>query len=51
MKKKIFGIKIGTILMVFTCLLAAVAFWLFAKYIESGTTDTAISTISSGELF
>ena len=48
MKKKIFGIKIGTILMVVTCLMAAVVFWLFAKYTESGMTDTAMSVVYSG---
>lgn len=35
MKKKIFGIKIGTILYFFACFLAAVIFWLYVKYTES----------------
>ena len=34
MKKKIFGIKIGTILSVFLCLVVAILFWLIAKYSE-----------------
>lgn len=37
MKKKIFGIKIGTIISVFLCLIAAVIFWLVAKYSEQDT--------------
>ena len=36
MKKKIFGIKIGTILSVFLCFIFAVLFWLFVKYSEAG---------------
>lgn len=34
MKKKIFGIKLGTIITFLTCLIAAVIFWLFAKFSE-----------------
>ena len=34
MKKKIFGIKIGTILSVILCFFLAVLFWLFVKYSE-----------------
>ena len=34
MDKKIFGIKLGTILSVFLCLIAAIIFWLAAKYSE-----------------
>lgn len=30
--KKIFGIRIGTILTVLLCLLAAILVWLFVKY-------------------
>ena len=36
MKKKIFGIKIGSIFSVMLCLIAAILFWLFVKYMESG---------------
>ena len=50
MKKKILGIKIGTILMVVTCLMAAIAFWLFAKYTESTMTDTAVSVVCTDAL-
>lgn len=35
MKKKIFGIKIGTILTVIVSLVAAVLFWLFVKYSQA----------------
>lgn len=34
MNKKIFGIKISTILSVLLCFVFAVAFWLFVKYSE-----------------
>ena len=34
MKRKIFGIKISTVFTVVLCLVAAVFFWLFAKYSE-----------------
>lgn len=37
MKKRIFGIKIGSIFSVFLCLIAAILFWLFVKYMESGS--------------
>ncbi len=37
MKKKIFGIKIGTILSVVVSLAAAVLFWLLVKYSQSNT--------------
>ena len=37
MKKKIFGIKIGTILTVLVSLLCATAFWLIVKYAQSDT--------------
>lgn len=42
MNKKIFGIKIGTILSVVLCLAIAVVFWLFVKYSES----SAVSCIA-----
>jgi len=32
MNKKIFGIKLGTILTVFVCVLVAVAVWMLVKY-------------------
>lgn len=41
MKKKIFGIKIGTVLTWLFCLIAAVLFWLFVKY----------SDVSAAQLF
>lgn len=47
MKKKIFGIKIGTILSVILCLVAAVLFWLFVKYSESGAALAIRSLASS----
>jgi len=38
MNKKIFGIRIGTILTALLCLGAAVMFWLFAKYLDDAPT-------------
>lgn len=35
MNKKIFGIRIGTIISVILSFAAAVCFWLFVKYAES----------------
>ena len=32
MKKKFFGIKIGTIFSILLCLIAAVLFWFFVEY-------------------
>ena len=32
MKKKIFGIKIGTLLTYFVCLVVAFAIWMFVNY-------------------
>ena len=32
MKKKIFGIKIGSIFSLLLCLIAAVVFWFFVEY-------------------
>ena len=36
MKKRIFGNKLGTVLTVILCLLAAVFLWLYVKLTESG---------------
>lgn len=47
MKKKIFGIKISTILTVILCLIAAVVFWLFVKYSESESMVTAMRAFDS----
>ena len=41
MNKKIFGIRIGTILSVGLCLLTAVVFWLFVKYSGSAALSFA----------
>ncbi len=41
MKKKFFGIKIGTIFSTLLCLIAAVAFWFFVEY----------SALNAAELF
>ncbi len=49
MKKKIFGIKIGTILSVFLCFVFAVLFWLFVKYSESGTAALGVLPVFLGE--
>ena len=46
MKRKIFGIKIGTILTVVFCLIAAVIFWLFVKYSGAGASLTASTMLS-----
>ena len=42
MKKKIFGIKIGTILSVILCFFLAVLFWLFVKYSEYDASGAVI---------
>ena len=39
MKKKIFGIKIGTILSVLCSLAAAVLFWLVVRYTEATSAE------------
>ena len=46
MKKKIFGIKLNTILTVIACLAAAVVFWLLVKYTESTEPVAYIKSIS-----
>ena len=38
MKKRLFGIKLSTILSVVLCFAFAVLFWLFVKYSEADTT-------------
>jgi len=48
MKKKIFGIKIGTILSVILCFFLAVLFWLFVKYSEYAATAAYIVTSALG---
>lgn len=37
MNKKIFGIRIGTMISVILSFAVAVVFWLFVKYVESDT--------------
>lgn len=46
MNKKIFGIRIGTVLSVVVSLITAVVFWLFIKYSESDP-DLAHSALAS----
>ena len=42
MKKRIFGIKIGTILTAFVCLVVAFIIWMLVKY-DSNTVKAAVS--------
>ncbi len=39
MKKKIFGVKFGTILGVLLCAIVAVAFWFMVKYSQLESTE------------
>lgn len=50
MNKKVFGIKISTILSFIGCLFAAVLFWLFVKYSEFDASEAAaaVSTCIRG---
>lgn len=41
MKKKIFGIKIGTLLSALLCLVFAFAFWFVVKYSQLNADDVA----------
>lgn len=41
MKKKIFGIKISTIIIAFVCLIAAFALWLFVEVSQVGEAEPA----------
>ena len=47
MNKKIFGIRIGTVLKVIICLIAAVAFWILARYNFEFDRDAAIALARS----
>lgn len=48
MKKKIFGIKFGTILTAVVCLVCALLIWALVKYnIDKETTDTVTALASS----
>ena len=40
MKKKIFGVKVGTILTGLLCLAVAFAFWFFVKYADTASKPT-----------
>ena len=48
MKKKIFGIKLGTILSVILCFVLAVLFWLFVKYAEYDATAAIVAVNTLG---
>ena len=39
MKKKLFGIKIGSIFSMIICLIVAVAFWFFVEYFQLESTQ------------
>ena len=41
MKKKIFGVKFGTVLGVLLCVVVAVAFWFMVKYSQIDSADVA----------
>jgi hypothetical protein len=47
MKKKFFGIKIGTVFTGLLCLVIAFAFWFFVKYAEVSVTPGTDSPITS----
>ena len=44
MKKRIFGIKAGTILTALGCLAVAVLLWLVIEYTQGQGTETAVKT-------
>lgn len=48
MKKRIFGIKITTILSVIFCLIIAVIFWLLVKYSEQGSLAAFMNIAAHG---
>ncbi len=48
MNKKIFGIRIGTIISVFASFIVAIVFWLFVKYAESDA-DLALSAFRAAD--
>lgn len=39
MKKKFFGIRIGTIFLILLCLITAVMFWFFVEYSALNTSE------------
>lgn len=51
MNKKIFGIRIGTVLTAILCALSAIAFWLLAKYnlmLSSEAASMLFESVSEG---
>jgi len=46
MKKKIFGIKLGTVLTVVISLIAALAWWIVVNYLAKSGDMTALTSIS-----
>jgi hypothetical protein len=51
MNKKIFGIRIGTVLTAILCALSAIAFWLLAKYnlmLSSEASSMLFESVSEG---
>jgi hypothetical protein len=51
MNKKIFGIRIGTVLTAILCALSAIAFWLLAKYnlmLSSEAVSMLFESVSEG---
>ena len=57
MNKKIFGVKISTLLTVFLCLVCAILLWFYVEFKEAGekddksnTSDVSYSYITSYEL-
>ena len=47
MNKKILGIRIGTAVTVIMCAVAAIAFWILAKYNSTLSGEVTASAISS----
>ena len=47
MNKKIFGIRIGTVVTVILCAIAAVAFWILTKYNSTLSGEAIASFMSS----
>lgn len=47
MNKKIFGLKLGTIISFVACLLVAVFIWLYAKYMSSESASAAVAFFSN----
>lgn len=50
MNKKIFGIRLGTIISLFLCLAVAFLIWLYANYtmMDKGALEAAVSLLTRG---